>query len=96
MAVPAHDFRDHEFALKYHIPITKVVKPFDASHVLAEPYTGDGFAISSSNQLSGLDINGLSCKEGASQVIIWLESSGHGKKKVFLCIYLDWKFIYFF
>ncbi|PKU73357.1 leucine--tRNA ligase, chloroplastic/mitochondrial isoform X2 [Dendrobium catenatum] len=82
MAVPAHDFRDHEFALKYQIPIIKVVKPFEASHVLDEPYTGDGFAINSSNQLINLDINGLSCKEAASKVINWLESSSHGKKKV--------------
>ncbi|XP_020593871.1 leucine--tRNA ligase, chloroplastic/mitochondrial isoform X3 [Phalaenopsis equestris] len=82
MAVPAHDFRDHEFALKYHISIIKVLNPFEASNVLDEPYTGDGFAINSSNQMSGLDINGLSCKEAASKVVDWLESSGHGKKKV--------------
>ncbi|KAK8940182.1 hypothetical protein KSP40_PGU009197 [Platanthera guangdongensis] len=82
MAVPAHDPRDHEFALKYDISITKVVSPFEKSYVFEGPYTGDGFAINSSNQLSGLDINGLSCKEAASKVIIWLESSGHGKKKV--------------
>jgi len=27
MAVPAHDERDHEFALRYHLPIIPVIKP---------------------------------------------------------------------
>lgn len=81
MAVPAHDSRDYEFSLKYNIPITKVVCPFEASSVLDGPYIGDGFMINSSNQFSGLDINGLSCKEAASKIIIWMENFGHGRHK---------------
>ncbi|XP_026656807.2 leucine--tRNA ligase, chloroplastic/mitochondrial isoform X1 [Phoenix dactylifera] len=82
MAVPAHDSRDHKFALKYNIPIIRVVSPFDESCNLGEPYLGDGVMVNSSNSLSGLNINGLSCKDAASEVINWLERTGYGKKKV--------------
>lgn len=82
MAVPAHDSRDHEFALKYNIPIIGVVKPVDRSSHLGEPYVEDGIMMNSSNSSTGLDINGLSCKEAASQVTDWLESTGLGKRKV--------------
>lgn len=83
MAVPAHDTRDHEFALKHNIPISWVVMPFDDTlRNLEKPYTGDGRMINSSSSSSGLDINGLSSKQAASQVIEWLEKCGHGKKQV--------------
>ncbi|CAL9067723.1 leucine--tRNA ligase, chloroplastic/mitochondrial-like isoform X1 [Musa acuminata AAA Group] len=82
MAVPAHDSRDYEFALKYDIPIMRVVSRTDRSDDDSEPYVDDGIMINSSNSLSGLNINGLSCKDAASKVIDWLESTGHGIKKV--------------
>ncbi|KAG0503375.1 hypothetical protein HPP92_003447 [Vanilla planifolia] len=82
MAVPAHDSRDHEFALRYNVPIVKVVSNSELNDQQNEPYTGDGVLINSSNQFSGLDISGLPCKEAASKVIDWLENSGQGKKKV--------------
>ncbi|XP_020251763.1 leucine--tRNA ligase, chloroplastic/mitochondrial isoform X4 [Asparagus officinalis] len=82
MSVPAHDSRDHEFALKYDIPIMRVVKPFDENYDEGEPFLGDGTVINSSSSLTGLDINGLSCKEAASKVIDWLDSTGQGKKMV--------------
>ncbi|URE34600.1 Anticodon-binding domain of tRNA [Musa troglodytarum] len=82
MAVPAHDSRDYEFALKYDIPIIRVVSRTDRSDDDSEPYVDDGIMINSSNSLSGLNINGLSCKDAASKVIEWLESTGHGIKKV--------------
>ncbi|MQM13733.1 hypothetical protein Taro_046658 [Colocasia esculenta] len=83
MAVPAHDSRDYEFALKYEIPVIKVVIPVDEScDDSNEPYSDDGVIINSLNLTSGLNINGLCSKEAASKVIDWLESSGRGKKKV--------------
>lgn len=83
MAVPAHDSRDHEFALKYGIPVCWVVKPDDKHYnSLEESYSGDGIIINSSNPESGLVINGLPSKEAAFKVIEWAESTGHGKKKV--------------
>lgn len=83
MAVPAHDTRDHEFALKYDIPVCWVVTPDDVSSSNFEkPYPGEGIIINSSSLTSGIDINGLSSKEAASKVIEWAEKSGNVKKKV--------------
>ncbi|XP_073000500.1 leucine--tRNA ligase, chloroplastic/mitochondrial [Typha latifolia] len=82
MAVPAHDSRDHEFALKYRIPIIGVIRPPNESCDPDEPYLDDGIVINSSNSLSGLNINGLSSQDAASKVIEWLENTGHGTKKV--------------
>ncbi|KAL8032932.1 hypothetical protein ABFX02_13G129700 [Erythranthe guttata] len=83
MAVPAHDTRDHEFALKYNIPICGVVNPENGSlDYFEKAFSGDGTMINSSSTTSGLDINGLSSKDAASRVIEWLEKTGNGMKKV--------------
>lgn len=83
MAVPAHDSRDHEFALKYDLPIHTVVIPSEKNcNESGNPYEGGGVLVNSANPTSGLDINGLSCKEASLKVINWLEKTGHGKKKV--------------
>ncbi|KAL0363174.1 UNVERIFIED_CONTAM: Leucine--tRNA ligase, chloroplastic/mitochondrial [Sesamum calycinum] len=83
MAVPAHDTRDHEFALKYNLPICGVVTPDNGSFSYFEKaYAGEGTMINSSSPASGLDINGLSSKDAASTVIKWLEKTGNGMKKV--------------
>lgn len=88
MAVPAHDTRDHEFAVKYDIPIRWVVSPSD--RILDDPktaYAGEGNILNSSNPESGLDINGMHSSNAALRVIEWAEKSRNGKKKV--------KFFYF-
>lgn len=83
MAVPAHDTRDHEFALKYGIPIRWVVKPDDGScRDTEKPFPGEGTSINSSSSTSGLDINDLPSKEAASKVIEWVEETGNGNRKV--------------
>ncbi|KAL0398829.1 UNVERIFIED_CONTAM: Leucine--tRNA ligase, chloroplastic/mitochondrial [Sesamum radiatum] len=83
MAVPAHDTRDHEFALKYNLPICGVVTPDNGSFSYFEKaYAGEGTMINSSSPASGLDINGLSSKDAASTVIKWLQKTGNGMKKV--------------
>jgi leucyl-tRNA synthetase len=63
MAVPAHDVRDHEFAVKYQLPIVQVVEPLDATdEELAEIrsgrvcFAGEGIAVGS-RQLDGLRTN---------------------------------------
>lgn len=92
MAVPAHDTRDCEFALKYDIPIKWVVKPEDESCIESrKAYSGQGILENSSNSAAGLDINGLYSKEAASKVVEWAEKTGNGKKKVNFKL-RDWLF----
>ncbi|KAG7557606.1 Aminoacyl-tRNA synthetase class Ia [Arabidopsis suecica] len=83
MAVPAHDTRDNEFALKYNIPIKWVVKnEADSSDDAKQVYPGLGIIENSSSSETGLDINQLSSKEAGLKVIEWAERTGNGKKKV--------------
>lgn len=85
MAVPAHDTRDHEFALKYDIPLCWVVKPNEETSTdSGKPYSGHGTCVNSSSSDSGLDINGLNSKNAASKVIDWIEKTGNGNRKVSL------------
>ena len=89
MAVPGHDTRDYEFALKYDIPIRCVVAPDDKNlSDSGKAFSGQGTIINSSNSTLGLDINGLCSKEAASKVIEWVEKTGNGKKKVTSSVYL--------
>ncbi|CAI9086826.1 OLC1v1020743C1 [Oldenlandia corymbosa var. corymbosa] len=93
MAVPAHDERDHEFALKYDIPIRGVVMPDNESFTGFEnnPYSGPGTVRNSSSSASGLDVNGLPNKEAAFRITEWLEQTGNGKRKVNFKL-RDWLF----
>ncbi|KAL1211088.1 Leucine--tRNA ligase, chloroplastic/mitochondrial [Cardamine amara subsp. amara] len=83
MAVPAHDTRDNEFALKYNIPIKWVVKnEANTSDDAKQVYPGLGIVENSSSLEAGLDINQLSSKEATLKVIEWAERTGNGKKKI--------------
>lgn len=67
MGVPGHDARDFEFALKYDLPILKVIEAEET------PFSGDGVHINSEF------INGLNNKEAMELVIDWLEKNGSGE-----------------
>ncbi|MDR1041778.1 MAG: leucine--tRNA ligase [Deltaproteobacteria bacterium] len=55
MAVPAHDSRDHEFALNFDLPIIQVVAaPPDAPDILEEAYAGEG-VLMNSGEFDGLE-----------------------------------------
>lgn len=78
MAVPAHDQRDHDFAVAFGIPVTEVVEPLDGC--TDSCFSGSGKAIHSSSEIVSID--GLET-ENAKQVIIdWLVESGIGIPKV--------------
>lgn len=86
MAVPAHDTRDFEFAEKFQIPIICILDPKNADektreNVLAGKacWTEDGAYINSASAETGIDINGLSKKEGIAKITAWLEEKGIGK-----------------
>lgn len=82
MAVPAHDERDYEFAVKFELPIKEVVAGGDISK---EAYTGDGAHVNSDF------LNGLNKEDGIKKAIEWFESNGKGKKKVSYRL-RDWLF----
>ncbi|XP_022132708.1 leucine--tRNA ligase, chloroplastic/mitochondrial isoform X2 [Momordica charantia] len=83
MAVPAHDSRDYDFAVKYDIPIVVVVVPEDRNiGDSTKAFSGVGIITNSSSSTSGLDIDGLSSKEAATKVIEWAEKTENGKRKV--------------
>ncbi len=89
MAVPSHDARDFEFAVKFGIPVKCIISPCK-KEALAEGvniddvlngricWPGDGVMINSAN-LDGLDINGLEVTDSKRKTIEWLESKGIGK-----------------
>ena len=72
-ACPAHDDRDHGFAIRFDLPIIEVVAGGD---VQAEAYLGDGPHVNS-EFLDGLDIAGARKK-----IAEWLEAHGHGKFEI--------------
>ena len=98
MAVPAHDNRDFEFAQKFDLPILciqdpDVTDPEQKKRILEgiECWTEDGKYINSSDQVNGLDINGLNKDAGIAQVTEWLVAKNLGAAKVNYKI-RDWLF----
>lgn len=72
MAVPAHDERDYNFAVKYNLPITKVIDVNDSQL----PYIGDGKHINSDF------LNGLNNKLAKDKMIDYLTKNNLGKSHV--------------
>ena len=84
MAVPAHDDRDHEFAVKFGLKIIEVLKaPADWKGEGA--FCGDGTAIN-----SGI-IDGLATPEAKKKITAWLAEKGIGRAKVNFKL-RDWVF----
>ncbi|WP_164007788.1 leucine--tRNA ligase [Pyxidicoccus trucidator] len=77
MAVPAHDQRDQDFALKFGLPIREVVRPVDeAAPEPGEAFTGDGIAVGSG------ELDGLPTAEAKQRVVAMLEARGQGRRTV--------------
>ena len=76
MAVPAHDERDHAFALQYGIPIKQVIHPSEGDNpdIQAAAYTEAGVL-----QDSG-PFNGLSSAAAFDAIAEWLQERGKGQK----------------
>src|SRR3954470_6752447 len=70
MAVPAHDERDHEFAVKHDLPIRRVI---DCGEL---PCTDDGPMVNSGR------FDGLDNREAYEQIVDWLEGEGNGSRTV--------------
>jgi len=92
MAVPAHDTRDYDFAVKFSLPIQCIIEPdpaeaakakADVSAILAGKacWTGGGKMIHSANN-EGLDLNGMAVKESKHTATEWLAKRNCGKAAV--------------
>jgi leucyl-tRNA synthetase len=76
MAVPAHDERDHAFAVAHGLPIRRVIAaPADAAGEL--PYGGDGPLVDSHP-----DFDGMQNREALSAIVAWLDREGKGHASV--------------
>ena len=73
MAVPGHDQRDNEFANKFNLPISIVVKEKIKLNQ-ENPFFGNGYCTNSSF------LNDLSTKDAINEVIKWLEENKVGKR----------------
>ena len=81
MAVPAHDQRDFEFALKYDLPIRQVIaRPDD------QPYDDrqwhDDYAARDGELVNSDRWSGLSCAAGFEAIVGELEKAGAGRARV--------------
>ncbi len=83
MAVPAHDERDWEFAVKFRLPIIQVVaeegSPAARVGTCGDPeacFSGEGVAVNSG------EFNGLSTADFKKAITAWLEKQGIGKAAV--------------
>jgi leucyl-tRNA synthetase len=76
MAVPAHDQRDYEFAVKYNLPIRVVIKSSEdtsTEETLKEAYTGEGKLVNSG------EFTGMGNKDAIEKISSWLEINNIGK-----------------
>ncbi|HUW71675.1 MAG TPA: leucine--tRNA ligase [Candidatus Humimicrobiaceae bacterium] len=73
MVVPAHDYRDYDFAKKYDLEIREVISGSDISK---EAFVDYGKLVNSGQ------FNGLSSQEAIGKITDWLQKKGLGRKKV--------------
>ena len=81
MAVPAHDQRDFDFAMKYNLPMKIVVRPKDfeieeSNGQLPSAYEGEGELVNSG------DFDGLENKKAKESIIRFLGKKKLGRKRV--------------
>ena len=84
-ATPAHDERDYDFAVKYDLPIIKVIEADEEGTEESKklPYTGDGVIIGSDF------LNGFRVAEAKKKAIDKLCEMGIGERKIFYKL-RDW------
>lgn len=75
MAVPAHDARDYEFAIKYNLPIKTVITPYEGVEPKL-PYEEEGIIINS------FEYDGMKSSDFWKKIVDRFENLGIGKRKV--------------
>ncbi len=78
MAVPAHDQRDFEFAVKFHLPIVQVVSRDGraSKKPMTQADVEDGVAVNSG------EFDGLPSEEFKKRITAWLEKGKLGRQAV--------------
>jgi leucyl-tRNA synthetase len=79
MAVPAHDQRDFDFAIKYKLQIKVVIQAEDRelnSESMHEAYSGSGYLVNSDKY------NGLNVEEAFVKIAEDMEKTGVGQREV--------------
>jgi leucyl-tRNA synthetase len=78
MAVPGHDERDHEFALKYRLPIKQVISASNKhdTDVQEKAFTAKGVLVSSGKY------SGMTSDEAFEAIADHLEHTGIGKRTI--------------
>ena len=77
MAVPAHDQRDFEFAMKYRLPIQEVIRPTEG-----EPFTGKAAYEGEGKLVNSGNFTGLESAVGKKAIVEALEKKGAGEARV--------------
>jgi leucyl-tRNA synthetase len=80
MAVPAHDERDFDFAVKYQLPIKTVIAPKSGN--LPEKMNKAFTSVDDGVMINSGQFSGISASEGKIKVTQWLEEKGIGRKTV--------------
>ncbi|MBP7088415.1 MAG: leucine--tRNA ligase [Candidatus Omnitrophica bacterium] len=79
MCVPAHDSRDFDFANKYTLPITRVIRPFsfeEDEKEVNKPYEEEGILVNSGH------FNGLKSEEARIKIAEYIEKQDIGERKI--------------
>lgn len=77
MAVPAHDDRDYDFAVKYNLPVIRVIDKKDENgNDIALPFTDVGTMVNSE------EFNGTKSLEGKAKITQMLKDAGKGEMSV--------------
>jgi len=78
MAVPAHDQRDYEFALKYNLPIRTVIAPASPEVVPEEGKAFESYGV----LVNSGPFNGLSSEEAMEKMAAYAREKGFGQASV--------------
>jgi leucyl-tRNA synthetase len=85
MAVPGHDDRDHAFANKFSLPITRVISGGEVDDINRAAHCGDGLLVN-----SGF-LDGLTMAAAKKSMTEWLAARGIGRHHVTYKL-RDWLF----
>ncbi len=78
MAVPAHDQRDYDFAVKFGLPIRHVVAPRDAEGTADE--AGEAFTAHTEDEvlINSGEFSDMDAVQGRDAIVDWLDRQGLG------------------